>query len=83
MLYCCAALDPALPGFNSPTLRSSHLSASDALFVDVIHTDGGNFGADYPTGHVDFYPNGGVRLQPGCPPNARLLSDEGYISHVE
>lgn len=75
------ALDPALPGFNNPSLRSSHLAPSDARFVDVIHTDGGNFGVAYATGHADFYPNGGVRLQPGCPTGARLLSDEDFCSH--
>lgn len=41
-----------------------------ALFVDVIHTDAGpiisgGLGLMQPSGHVDFYPNGGVQ-QPGC-----------------
>ncbi|XP_034248167.1 lipoprotein lipase-like [Thrips palmi] len=75
------ALDPALPGFNNPNLRTSHLSSSDALFVDVIHTDGGSYGVAYPTGHADFYPNGGARLQPGCPAGARILSDDDFCSH--
>ena len=44
---------------------SSHLSAGDAKFVDVIHSDGGFFGIPWALGHADFYPNGGVALQPG------------------
>ncbi|KAI4457190.1 lipase [Holotrichia oblita] len=50
------ALDPALPGFKSEKKRK--LSKSAAEFVDVIHTDGGNFGNIEAVGHVDFYPNG-------------------------
>lgn len=45
--------------------QSSHLSAGDAKFVDVIHSDGGFFGIPWALGHADFYPNGGVALQPG------------------
>lgn len=48
------------------TGREGHLTAADAMFVDVIHTDGGNFGFPNPLGHVDFYPNGGKPIQPGC-----------------
>lgn len=44
---------------------SSHLSAGDAKFVDVIHSDGGFLGIPWALGHADFYPNGGVALQPG------------------
>ncbi|KAK3923284.1 Lipoprotein lipase, partial [Frankliniella fusca] len=75
------ALDPALPGFNIKSLTSNHLTQTDATFVDVIHTDGGNYGVQYSTGHADFYPNGGRRLQPGCPPNTRALTDDDFCSH--
>lgn len=61
-----SGLDPAGPlwydnGTNVP------ISNSDAHFVDIIHTDAGMDGAPRSTGTIDFWPNGGVRSQPGCP----------------
>ncbi|XP_073964381.1 phospholipase A1 member A-like [Choristoneura fumiferana] len=58
-------LDPALPLFANLPL-DQRLDPSDAHFVDVIHTDAGIFGVKTPTGHADFYPNGGISPQPGC-----------------
>eukprot|EP00057_Strongylocentrotus_purpuratus_P035015 XP_797417.3 PREDICTED: pancreatic lipase-related protein 2 [Strongylocentrotus purpuratus] len=68
-------LDPAGPYFrdelgfeffnNGPECR---LDPTDAIFVDVIHTDGNDIigaGQMGQLGHQDFYPNGG-RHQPGC-----------------
>ncbi|XP_076435326.1 pancreatic lipase-related protein 2-like [Babylonia areolata] len=67
-------LDPAEPYFKD--FDNEHrLDKSDALFVDVIHTDGADFnllqgyGMKDPMGHLDFYPNGGVD-QPGCTDSA-------------
>lgn len=62
-------LDPAGPFFQDGA-NEIRLDATDALFVDVIHTDGGEnvvdgLGIGDPVGHIDFYPNGG-RRQPGC-----------------
>ncbi|KAG5667207.1 hypothetical protein PVAND_015198 [Polypedilum vanderplanki] len=58
-------LDPAGPLFmNGDT--ETHISPGDAKFVDVIHTDSGLFGIQWPVGHADFFPNGGYALQPGC-----------------
>jgi hypothetical protein len=48
------------------TGAEGHLTAADAEFVDLIHTDGGVLGFPIPLGHADFYPNGGRPLQPGC-----------------
>lgn len=61
-------LDPARPLFewlaNNKNL-SQRLDSSDAIFVDVIHTNGGQLGIEEPIGTVDFFPQGGKR-QPGC-----------------
>ncbi|XP_046638843.1 pancreatic lipase-related protein 2-like [Daphnia pulicaria] len=69
MLGRITGMDPADPYFENtePLIR---LDPTDALFVDVIHTDAGpilsgGLGMMQPIGHIDFYPNGGVR-QPGC-----------------
>lgn len=58
-------LDPALPLYTFQS-KKQRLSPSDAAFVDIIHTDGGVLGMPFPMGHADFFPNGGVGLQPGC-----------------
>ncbi|XP_063928485.1 pancreatic lipase-related protein 2-like isoform X1 [Zophobas morio] len=61
-------LDPAGPLFELLEERdeSVSLDKSDALFVDVIHTDAEEFGITKPIGHADFYPNEGTSPQPGC-----------------
>lgn len=59
-----AGLDPANPMFYHS--GADHIDAKSAHFVDVIHTDGGLYGAVQRTGKVDFYANGGTRPQPGC-----------------
>lgn len=48
---------------------SDKLTATDATFVDVIHTDRYKFGYPFSIGTADFYPNDGKALQPGCPFN--------------
>lgn len=56
------------------------LSKTDAYFVDVIHTDAGLYGAPVTSGTVDFWPNGGDTLQPGCPSrNFKPLTDNGMF----
>ncbi|CAF1000935.1 unnamed protein product [Brachionus calyciflorus] len=71
-------LDPAGPLFENtdPIVR---LDPSDAVYVDIIHSDGTanlllGLGLSQPIGHSDFYPNGG-KNQPNCPANSdKLLS---------
>ncbi|WAR22785.1 LIPR1-like protein [Mya arenaria] len=62
-------LDPAGLSFEGQP-SEVRLDPTDALLVDVIHTDAQpitslGLGAKKPMGHVDFYPNGG-KDQPGC-----------------
>jgi pimeloyl-ACP methyl ester carboxylesterase len=69
-------LDPAGPFFEN-TNKIVRLDKSDAIFVDVIHTDGTatlqlGLGLMQPLGHVDFYPNGG-KNQPKCPETSGKL----------
>lgn len=65
IIFSMLGLDPAYPlyVFSGPSAR---LTASDAKFVDIIHTDGGVLGYPWAIGHADFFPNGGTPLQPGC-----------------
>lgn len=66
MLFIGIGLDPAGPGFEYVALRSDRLDATDAEFVDVIHTAANTLGYSKPIGHADYYPNGGKNPQPGC-----------------
>ncbi|XP_055295780.1 lipase member H-B-like [Sitodiplosis mosellana] len=61
------ALDPASVGFDFSN-KDKRLADSDADYVQIIHTDGDNFGFAKPLGLGDFYPNFG-RSQPGCSNN--------------
>jgi len=47
--------------------------------VDIIHTDCGVYGVAKNTGTVDFFPNGGKRIQPGCPEHPKFYSEEGIF----
>lgn len=67
-------LDPADPYFQHMP-KEVRLDATDARLVDVVHTDGASvfdiyraegLGMYQPAGHLDFYPNGGIKM-PGCP----------------
>ncbi|XP_011313672.1 pancreatic lipase-related protein 2 [Fopius arisanus] len=71
-------LDPAGPFFN---FFNERLTRSDAKLVDIIHTDAGFYGIARPSGTVEFWPNGGTRLQPGCPSNSRVYTKEDFCSH--
>ena len=65
-----SGLDPAGPSFQGKKL-SVRLDATDAKFVDVIHSNteiafGLGLGTTDDSGHIDFFANGG-QSQPGCP----------------
>ncbi|XP_076638118.1 pancreatic triacylglycerol lipase-like isoform X2 [Colletes latitarsis] len=60
-------LDPALPNFAFAK-PGSRISASDAQYVTIIHTNGGFLGFETEIGDSDFYPNGGT-VQTGCAPD--------------
>jgi hypothetical protein len=69
--------DPAGPSFYNSDIPD-RLDPSDALFVDVIHTDGAprmvsGFGYLDALGHVDFYPNGGS-AQPSKFRNTEIIN---------
>ncbi|KAL0132306.1 hypothetical protein PUN28_000234 [Cardiocondyla obscurior] len=57
-------LDPAMPLFVTVN-KDEKLDATDAEFVDVLHTNAFIQGKIEASGHIDFYMNGGVN-QPGC-----------------
>ncbi|XP_071119067.1 pancreatic triacylglycerol lipase-like [Haliotis cracherodii] len=70
-------LDPADPYFQNTDIKV-RLDPTDALFVDIIHTDGESilklgYGMRQACGHVDYFPNGGM-TQPGC--------DKGPITQI-
>jgi hypothetical protein len=73
-----SGMDPAGPNFLDIKDRGceNHLCHSDALFVDVIHTNSAFYGTNVAIGHVDYYPNGGS-TQPGC----SLFSFKHQCSH--
>ena len=60
-------LDPAAITFTLAPC-SERLCTTDARRVDTILTDAGPTGAGIPRsiGHVNFWPNGGIAVQPGC-----------------
>ncbi|GFO19597.1 pancreatic lipase-related protein 2 [Plakobranchus ocellatus] len=75
-------LDPADPNFQDMP-EIVRLDQSDAKFVDVIHTNGMKyqvsvgFGLMIPSGHIDFYVNGGEQ-QKGCTDGVEALLDGVY-----
>ncbi|XP_018324663.1 pancreatic lipase-related protein 2 isoform X2 [Agrilus planipennis] len=57
-------LDPSI-FFYMGNNRSRDVDTTDAHFVDILHTGAGILGQWGPSGHADFYINGGSS-QPGC-----------------
>lgn len=61
-------LDPANLLYCSPVVVdiNKRLDASDAKFVQVIHSTDGVLGCGLDQGHQDFRPDGGIIPQTGC-----------------
>ena len=83
------ALDPAKPYFEA-THPSVRLDPSDALYVDVVHSDASvkngalfSLGTRQLMGDVDFFPNNGD-IQPGCDvqPVTSLLEGSGIVGTI-
>lgn len=74
-IYRISALDAPGPLFEGRP-EEERLCDKDAQFVDATHTDIGICGFSSSFAMVDFYPNGGSAIQPGCP---RLTGDKGII----
>lgn len=64
-----SGLDPAGPLWYSAfgNKEMDQIRKTDAQLVDIIHTDGNLSGTIRQTGTIDFWPNGGIAPQPGCP----------------
>ncbi|XP_039969455.1 vitellogenin-1-like [Bactrocera tryoni] len=58
-------LDPAFPCFNEGETLTT-ISASDADFVDIIHTNAGISGQYKAYGNADFYVGGKFPIQNAC-----------------
>lgn len=59
------ALDPANVFLNDTT-GEGRLYKEDAEVVAALHTDGGKSGYLEAIGTIDFFPDGGSAVQPGC-----------------
>nr|CAD7398090.1 unnamed protein product [Timema cristinae] len=79
-LLCLKGLDPAAPLYGQESLEN-RLDPTDASFVEVVHTCAGLLGWADPLGHVDFYPNSGEPVQPGCGTDLAELG-LGSCSHI-
>lgn len=67
-IFRITGLDSAGPPFFLAVVSFlDQLSHSDAEVVDIIHSDAGLYGQPTSTGTIDFWPNDGMTLQPGCP----------------
>lgn len=73
-------LDPAGPYFNEKPAEM-RLDPTDAQFVDVIHTALGTYGHVQELGHLDFYPNGGIK-QPGCTLKSFLRNGNILVENI-
>ncbi|XP_028129787.1 endothelial lipase-like [Diabrotica virgifera virgifera] len=64
-LYQVVGLDPTSILF-SPLISSNRIAKSSGQFVEIIHTNGLGSGYILPSGHADYYVNGGWMQIPSC-----------------
>lgn len=65
--------------FITNGLTIGRLSATDAQFVETVHTEGNSIGDHDSRGHVAFFPNGGM-TQPFC--QQTLPGNRAECSHI-
>lgn len=71
------ALDPAGPNFEGNVSNAKNcLRKDDIGSIDCIHGDAGYYGMSHSVCTVDFWPNNGVRSQPGCPSTDAPVSED-------
>jgi hypothetical protein len=81
MIGVVSSMDPAGPNFRMADERQ-RVNAGDAFFVEVFHTNMartalGGLGSVFPSGHVDYYFNGG-QYQPGCTGQINVTYDLSF-----
>ncbi|XP_038214826.1 putative endothelial lipase isoform X2 [Zerene cesonia] len=76
-------LDPARALFEGLFSIQSGLDRTCAKFVDIVHTNPGNYGSTKSTGSVDIWPNySSDGMQPGCPVGKyEMFSMDDLCSH--
>ncbi|CAH2323210.1 inactive pancreatic lipase-related 1-like [Pelobates cultripes] len=82
-IWKITGLDPAHPYFED-TPDEVRLDRTDAVFVEVIHTDTASplgVGIRKPIGHHDIYPNGGKHM-PGCPSKISAIGNFNAIVDI-
>ncbi|OWR52422.1 hypothetical protein KGM_212603B, partial [Danaus plexippus plexippus] len=77
-------LDPARALFEGAFAIKTGLDRTCAKFVDIIHTNPGNYGTSKSSGTVDLWPNYSPDdgMQPGCPLGSySMFTPEDLCSH--
>lgn len=74
-------LDPARPYFENNILKE-HLQHGDANFVDIVHTNKGDFGWKNHVGDADFWPNKGGWAQPTCLAEGQTTGKLYFSNHL-
>ncbi|CAH4037713.1 unnamed protein product [Pieris brassicae] len=76
-------LDPARALFEGILATQTGLDRTCAKFVDIVHTNSGNYGTTKSVGTVDIWPNySSDGMQPGCPRGSHpMFSWDDLCSH--